>query len=376
MRYNPRRDIPKAVRELRTTSPTQIVKWVKNHRTETDAYGKKRQVVRSPQSVTMWFKDNPDILKQLEAEITQDLEAYEGLNEVIFENGNFRELPSIKNWIRDLSGTNVTKTWINYIKRVCMGNLRLQGGKVDIENWGLRHPDVLSLDDAKEFIFQLREHGYRTREWRLALRSFLPSKGIVVKSTDISGELEEDAGKYAQLFVEKSKIYEILEYIKAMNYDAYLASKFAFTTASRLTATLTATTEWVNYSEKTIVVFEKSKRRKAKRRIRKHVRPDLWEELGLDKGKKGRLFKIEAFELNAILKEAYNAVIPQLSKNIPMPFHFWRHMFAQHMLRASGWNTQLVASLGGWTTEALEKYYGRPTQEVVDAFARNVLPKI
>ena len=212
-----------------------------------------------------------------------------------------------------------------------------------------------SLDDAKEFIFQLREHGYRTREWRLALRSFLASKGIVVKSTDISGELEEDAGKYAHLFVEKPKIYVLLSYIKARNYDAYLACKFAYTTASRLTATLTATTEWINYAEKTIIVFEKAKRRKAKRSLSKHIREDLWIELGLHAGKKGSLFNIEATELNALLREAYDAIIPQLSKNIPMPFHFWRHMFAQHMLRASSWNTQLVASLGGWTTEALEK---------------------
>ena len=134
--------------------------------------------------------------------------------------------------------------------------------------------------------------------------------------------------------------------------------------------------EAINYAERTITVFEKSKRRKAKRRLRKHIRPDLWEELQLDKGKNGRLFNIKATELNALLREAYKAVIPELSKNIPMPFHFWRHMFAQHMLRASGWNTQLVASLRGWTTEALEKYYRKPTQAVTDSFATNVLPII
>lgn len=155
-----------------------------------------------------------------------------------------------------------------------------------------------------------------------------------------------------------------------------MASKFAFTTASRLTATLTARTEYINYAERTIVVFEKAKRRKAKRRLTKYIRADLWTELGLDQGKKGLLFHIEAYELNAILREAYDAIIPELSRKIPMPFHFWRHMFAQHMLRASNWNTQLVASLGGWTTEALEKYYGRPNKAVVDHFARKVLPTI
>jgi len=46
-----------------------------------------------------------------------------------------------------------------------------------------------------------------------------------------------------------------------------------------------------------------------------------------------------------------------------MPFHFMRHMFAQHMLRATGWNYGLVARLAGWTVGALERYYGKMSED-------------
>jgi len=315
------------------------------------------------------------VFKQLEGELKAEALDQVAISETMFENGNFKELASIKNWERGLAGTKIGGAWIRRIRRVCVGNMKIQGGRLDIEGWGLKHPDRLNLEDAKEFIYQLKKAKLPTREWRLALRSFLASKGVVVKSTDISGELEEDAGKYAHLFVAKPKIDEIFAWLKDINKDAYLASKFAFTTGARLTATLEADAQYVNKAERTILLFEKSKRRKKKRRTVKRIRPDLWEELDLDY-KTGKLFNITKGELNALLRKAYREIIPKLEPQIKMPFHFWRHMFAQHGLRKSGWNTQIVASLGGWTTEALEKYYGKPDKAVIDEFAQKLLPII
>ena len=59
------------------------------------------------------------------------------------------------------------------------------------------------------------------------------------------------------------------------------------------------------------------------------------------------------------LRSAYNEIIPELADDIPRPFHFWRHQFAQHMLRVTDWNYGLVARLGDWTVETLEGYYGK-----------------
>ncbi len=41
------------------------------------------------------------------------------------------------------------------------------------------------------------------------------------------------------------------------------------------------------------------------------------------------------------------------------PIHIWRHTFAQDALKASGWNYELVASIGGWkSTKILKEVYG------------------
>jgi len=76
-------------------------------------------------------------------------------------------------------------------------------------------------------------------------------------------------------------------------------------------------------------------------------------------------------------REAYEEIIPKLNaKKIPMPIHFWRHMFAQHMLRATNWNYTIVAKLGGWTEEALRRSYGEPPQAVIANWGKTYFPKI
>ena len=375
LRYIPKRDIPIAVKETKTLSPSKIRDWIREHKIKKDARGKRVQVIRSISSISHWFERNPKIFKQLETELKEEVFEQESLNETIFENGSFKELASIKNWMRDLAGSTVENAWLNLIKRICVGNMRIKRGRLDIEGWGLKHPDRLNLEDAKDFIAQLKRNKVRSREWRLALRSFLQSKGIVVRSTDISGELEQDAGQYAYLYISKEKIYQIFEWLKRINQDAYRASKFAYTTASRITATLEASTEYINKEERTILVFEKSKPRKKKRRFKKQIRQDLWKELDLDH-RKGKLFNITAEEINKLLRQAYKEIIPELEPQIPQPFHFWRHMFAQHMLRASGWNTQMVAKLGGWTVATLERYYGKMDEQTAFKDAKKILPFI
>jgi len=77
----------------------------------------------------------------------------------------------------------------------------------------------------------------------------------------------------------------------------------------------------------------------------------------------GKLFNIKESKINALLKVCYKEVIPELAKEIPMPFHFFRHQFAQHGLRATGWNLPLIAKLGGWTVGTLERYYGKMDEQ-------------
>ena len=364
MKYKPSRDIPEAVRELKDDSPSKIAAWILNRRNEE----------RTPESVTMWFKDHLDVYEELKKEIIQGLPTEkQAVDLSIYENGNFKELPSVQNWIKEMTIRNVKPesihSFVSYIKRVCKGEI--QKGVV-IENWSLKHPDRLTMQDAKDFLFEIKKHGIKSRGWRLALRNFFTSQDKVVKSHEISGELEEDAGQYADMFVSKEKLYRILDWVKARNLTAYLACKFAYKTASRLTATLEADGQFINAEEHTVTVFEKSVSRKAKKRVPKLIPEDLWPELP----KQGKLFDITEEELNGLLREAFKEIIPEMANRIPFPFHFWRHMFAQHMLRKTNWNFGIVAKLGNWSTEALERYYGKIPHEVVVEAGNRFLPEL
>ena len=77
------------------------------------------------------------------------------------------------------------------------------------------------------------KRGLKGRNHRLALRNFLKSRNIEGWD-EISGKLEQDAGKYAHLHITKEKVYGILEYLKRINHDAYLAVKFGYKTACML----------------------------------------------------------------------------------------------------------------------------------------------
>jgi len=365
MKYNPSRDIPLAVRELKDLSPSKIVLWILN----------KRNVERKSQSISMWFKDHQDVFDELAKELLLGAPTEKQAVDVgLFENGAFREIPSVRSWIRDLTNNNAKETTINHfvrlLKRVCKGELR--EGEV-IENWSWKHPDRLTLDDAKEFIFQVKKRNIRSREWRLVLRNFLTSKGQVIKSADISGKLEEDAGKYNTLKISAEDRDAVFKFLEARNHEAYLISKFGYITATRLTAALEADSQYLDHEDRAVWVFEKASKGKPKKKVKKYLTNEIYNEI---KDRQGKLFGIDETELNKLLREAYEAIIPEMNKIIPMPFHFWRHCFAQDMLRASGWNYALVASMGNWSVDALTKYYGSPNEKDVRAFVLETLPKL
>jgi hypothetical protein len=370
MKYKASRDIPQIALELKTLSPSRIA----------DRILSKRHVERKPESVTMWFSRNSSVHDQLSKELAGSLPSEKQVvDQTIFEKASFEELFSVKKWIQDLTLRNAKEAtirgWVNLLKRVCRGEVQ---DRVLIRDWTLKHPDRLTLQDAKDFLYELKKRHQRIREWALMLRNFLTSgREIIVSSTDISGRLEDDAGQYADLYTSKQKIYEIFDYLNQRNHMAYLISKFSYKTASRLTASLEAQWAFLNHEEKEITVFEKATKGKAKTRCVKLLPDDLYAELMQLPSKRGKIFKgLEAKELNRLLREAYGVVIPEIAQRIPKPFHFWRHMFAQQMLRASNWNYGLVASLGHWSLETLRRYYGRPPKETIKTFGLETLPQI
>ena len=393
MKYNPSRDIPKAVKQLKTTSPTDIRNWIRDHRTRKDPKtGRRVQHLVTPESITNWLRRNPKVHQELERYVEKQEIVEDGITEGIFQNGVFEKIPCINKWTNKMRGRGAKersiKTFVSTIKQVCKGELPLKGTtsksaqREIIEGWGLKHPARLTTEIAVNYIAEMRKRELKTRNHRLALRNFLKANNVE-DWDEISGQLEQDAGKYAHLYAERDKLTKVFEYVEPLNKEVHDASFFSFKTASRLTATLTAHAK--NYKEmrlpngdieRTIIVEEKASLHKGKRRMEKVITDDLYEVLKPRLQKGGLLFNIDRKALHGILYSAYKEIIPELADEIPMVFHFWRHQFAQHLLRETGWNYGLVARLGGWTTQTLEKYYGKMDRKIVMEQGRKHIPNL
>lgn len=382
MEYQPERDIPRAVEELKTLSPTAIVEWIRDNRTEKDALGKKQQKDLTPESVIMWLKRHEGVKSTLERKLESELVTPDAISEDLFQNDLFEKVPCVEKWLLGMGAkgakTNAKKRFTRLLRSICLGKIprtkeqRFANAPIEvIDGWGMKHPARLTLQDALVFIDQLKSRGRSTHGYRLVLRNFLKSRMVEGWDT-ISGALE-GLGKYAHLYAPPEKIRAIFAWLKPMSAEAHDASYFSFKTAARLTATLEADAKYVDHDRRLITVFEKAALHGEKRKTRKLIPNDLWDLIKwrIDRG--GQLFRIDAEELGAILRACYAAIIPEMNKEIPMPFHFWRHQFAQHGLRATGWNYGLIARLGGWTVETLERNYGKMDEQTAFAAGRKFL---
>ena len=379
MKYKPERDLPDFAREHKTLSPSKLAEVVLN----------KRNKRVTSESVTMWFKRHPEVYEQLSKELVEGLPTEkEAVDASIFQNGQFEQIESIKNWIAEMGDRNIVNVSANVstIKRVCMGKFERFGlDLVASGEWCLKHPDRLSLDDAIEIIRILKAKGFDTASIRMPLRGFLLSKGIIV-GKKISGAKGRGYGTFASLFVEMDVLNKMLRWLKERDYEAYVIDKFMFKTATRITATLKAMIKLPNGMQNIrefgdhaeITVFDKARRdiHPKGKKWTKYLDLELLKDLKTIIGdrKEGAIFTKTNDELGDLNREALRLFAPELEPHIRMTNHFWRHMFAQHMLRATEWNYGVVAELGGWTVKALEESYGKPPQAVVQSWGLKFMP--
>lgn len=374
--------IPQLVRKYRTFSPIEIRgKILQDYNTAV-----------TPEAITMFFKRHPEVETELRKEVVSRELENEVVVDSIFNNGAFEELPSVKQWMIDKTGQvseDLLKEQVRMVKRVCQGVFYLEHGKhgrygkYQIPNWALKHPDRLTVQHAKEFLYHLRKARRSTHCYRLALRSFFQSRGIIVKRTDISGEVE-NVGKYNSVYVEKEILERVFDYVKQIDHEAYLVDKFMYKTATRLHASLEVRKKafWKDEQTYMVTVVDKGLHRKGRQTWDKIVPLSLMEEIEkASHEREDRVFWIKEGRLSKINKEAYRVFLKDNPRALDLalrePTHFWRHMFAQHMLRATNWNYVLVAELGGWKTrEALIESYGMPPSEMIRREGLSTIPEI
>jgi hypothetical protein len=370
MKYQPERDLPDFAREYKTLSPSKLAEIILNRRNKKI----------TPEAITVWFKRHQDIYDQLAKEIVEGLPtAKEEVDTSIFAYGNFEQLPSVKNWITMLNNRELDEDYIadkiNLLRRVCMGKVHTYD-LVSEGKWSYKHPDRLNLQDAMELIAILKQRGIDTYQYKRDLKDFLESKGIPVGKRVVVGK-PKGYGKLADLFVPMETLEKMLEWIKTQNYEAYVVDKFMFKTGTRVTATLEALIEKLTEigNRGMIKVYDKGRRSiyPEGHPWDKYIEPSLLSELKVIIGNrtKGKIFSMHADYLSRLNRVAIQRFAPEILEKYPNldPNHFWRHMFAQHMLRKTNWNYAVVAKLGGWTVSALQESYGEPSEELVKKWA-------
>jgi len=153
LKYRPSRDLPKFALEHKTTSPTKL----------TEIVLKERNTEIKPQAVTMWFKRHPQVLTELDAQIVASQIDNKVVDPSIFNDGTFEQLKTVKAWIQEMQDRNLQQAGliarISSIKRLCMGH------ELPPDSWSLKHPDRLTLQDARDYIRLRRQQGKGTHHY-------------------------------------------------------------------------------------------------------------------------------------------------------------------------------------------------------------------
>ena len=360
--------LPKLILEKKTFSPKKL----------RDIILLRYNEEMSPQNISNWFRRHPQIVKELEEKIGDIDAQHENIrfDRDYWFNDDKSSIPIIQDWIDTMVvrkvNEKVRRQRVNDLRKICMGLKGTDENPERIMDWSL-HPLALTEEKAMQYIVEFNRRGYNDHRQRLVVRNFLLyGKGEVPKK--IGGH--KVFGKYGHLYAPKEKIDQILNWLLEKDYEIGAFCKFDYKTGTRADATKNAKLSHLHEREKTIDVWDKGKKGE-KIRWTKYLDDELLYTLK-PLIEKGKLFEdVDIREARKLCKEAYKLFIPELAKEIPMPLHFWRHMFAQHMLRQTDWNYTVVAKLGGWKDKkTLEDNYGQPPQDVVAKWGVKYVPMI
>lgn len=371
-KYNPKTDLPNFARQIKNLSPTKLAEMVLNRKNEEI----------TPESITMWFKRHPDVEDQLRKELVGGLPTEKmEVDSTIFQNGNFQEISSVKSWITYLSAVRRIKAstldnLVCSLRRICQGRVK------DIDfvaqgKWVYKHPDRLSYQDALDFITLLRENKLDVYPFAKTFKSFLVSKGITEGAKLLVGK-PRSFGRFKDLFVSRDKLDRMLDWIYATyGLEPYVIDMLMYSKAFRINAVEKADIKNMTEDGR-ITLYEKGLERKygeQGKAVTRKPNAELWNLILKIKGDRlsGKLFGLIDDDMSKINMEAIKRFCPEVLAKYGHvnPNHFWRHMFAQQMLKETNWHTAKVAALGNWTEQALKESYGDPPEEIVQQWTQD-----
>jgi len=440
IKYKAGRDLPDAIRTLKTLDRHKIINYVLNK------YNRKLTVV----AINQWFYNNKDVYEELQKYVKDVPKgAEEEIDESMFEKGVFyyvdkdgrvnSDIPMIDEFIKGKKRKKTVKPktlrgYILNLRMFCLG-IRpfmnpetqekyikgewkeqkkrwkkegvpekdiIKGIDLKKHGWIIRHPERITIDDVNEHLDLMIEKypDVDNSGIRLTLRNYFTYHDIKGKD-QISGRKHKSAGKYADLKLPKEKLFEMLSYMREKSnsfsdvyYQAYISCKFMYQTGTRISATLNAVLDNLQMIELerdgvtkivNVIVYDKgslSVYGERGHRWTKKITIDLYSEICLGSGyperTTGKIFRISDTELRDISREAIMKFAPEILERFPSlkVIHFWRHMMGQQWLEATRYNYGIVSAMGGWTVKALEESYGKIPEADLRELGAEYLPMI
>jgi integrase len=169
---------------------------------------------------------------------------------------------------------------------------------------------------------------------------------------------------------------KMFEWIKAHDFKVYVVDKVMYHNGLRLSAVLNAKIEDFKIDDEwcELTVLEKFREVKTFMLVREVA--DLIKQVIGDR-KQGKIFDgVLPTQVNTLNREALKQFAPELEPKIEMPSHFFRHMCAQHLLRATDWNSKVVAAIMQCTEQSLNESYGGAPSGDAQKWCMKYLPQL
>lgn len=358
-KYEPERDLELAALETKCASPTILAKWILNKRNEE----------RTPESITTYLKRNPLVKKRIEAALSgMSPTAAQAVDSSLFENGNFRETQSVKEWVlymktRRRKGKSLKA---DYVER------RISTLKLACKDYS-KHPDRLTFHDAQEIFIADEAKGKDSNAVRGAIKDFLKSKGVS-EWEKIGVGKPRGFGLYKDLFVEKATLDLMLQWVKEQNFEAYTQDMLMFHNGLRINAVETSKIEDFRAVGTWSVLTVLEKFREVRTfKIVPQVAALIQQVIG--ERTSGLIFSLSDGIMEKLNNQAIDRFCPEIRVKYKYihPNHFWRHMCAQHLLRVTDRNSKAVAALMQCSEQSLNESYGAASNVDVEKWENEFL---
>lgn len=369
----------KCVKRIYSLSDTKLAMCLKSDRTTVWRFKKKQE--------------NAGVVKEAEDFLESLNDEHLNPRNMTFEL--YRTMIPIRKWEESMRARRIGEEriigWMRSFWRVCK-HLGVLPSKITAE----QAASFCVEQRNKYYAGQPQERGLYYSSIREGIRGFFMSvhrmSGLYLKNLGVGTEALMGSGKYSRQKVpqEVRHKYEELMIQKMKDtgdigfFEALGNCQFNFATGTRITASLA-----FNFREREFdlkqnkwmfEIYDKGKAGKPKR-WEKILMGDL---LDMFKRYCSKRFSIPVEDLEAELPKKTDYLFPAfidkdgepnddkirdyikpylIEAGIPYtdfpPTHIWRHTFAQEGLRASDYNYEMIASLGGWVnTRILKDHYG------------------